>query len=177
MQHINWQALDVDRMRPDRPVHTEKGRFEGVLGVAVSATPMSISSIDVGQAAGVVQTETVAPFDCHGIVEEIAISVADCGSEISLQWDTAELGPLRIEVRREGDQVEVIIDVAEAGAAELLERHGALLNALLAEEGMELVRYAVLIGSSRRSDSDSERNDSEAEISSLLGVIRRASSS
>lgn len=87
------------------------------------------------------------------------------------------MGVLQIEVRREGNQVEVSILTDEASAAQLLEEHVALLSELLGEDGLELARFSAVSPSSRRADLDSERNDSENEIDSLLGVIRRASSS
>jgi flagellar hook-length control protein FliK len=167
MSHIHWLGadLDLDRLRPDRQSHVERASFEGFLG------PVSTSV--VGTTA---QVEVAAPFECRSIIEQLAIRISECGSEMSLHWDTAELGSLDLVISRDGDQVHVTLTTNDANAAALLERHAGLLGELLAEEGLQLARYTVLPTAGRRSDIDSERSDSEAEINSLLGVIRRASS-
>jgi hypothetical protein len=168
MSHIHWltSELDLDRLRPDRHSHAERAGFEGFLG--------AVSTSVVGTTA---QVEVAAPFDCRDVIEQLATRVSECGSEISLQWDTAELGSLQIEISRDGDQVQVTLATDDANALALLERHAALLGDLLAEDGLQLARYTVLPTAGRRIDIDSERSDSETEINSLLGVIRRASSS
>lgn len=168
MSHIHWlmTELDLDRLRPDRHSHAERASFEGFLG--------TVSTSVSGTTA---QVEVAAPFECRSVIEQLAIRISECGSEISLQWDAAELGSLQLTVSRDGDQVHVTLATDDATAAALLERHAALLGDLLAEEGLQLARYTVLPTAGRRIDIDSERSDSETEINSLLGVIRRASSS
>lgn len=167
MSHIHWLTaeLDLDRLRPDRHAHAERASFEGFLG------PVGTSVVGTTADAAV-----AAPFECRSVIEQLAVRISECGSEISLHWDTAELGSLHLEISRDGDQVQVTLATDDANAAALLERHAALLGELLAEEGLQLARYTVLPTTGRRIDIDSERSDSEAEINSLLGVIRRASS-
>lgn len=168
MSHIQWLPadLDLDRSRVERHAPLAHAAFEGMLGsVSTNVTTAGASA------------EVVTPFDCRALVEEMVVRVGDGGSEVSLLWETAELGSLHIEISREGDQVQVTLATDDANAAELLQRHAALLGELLAEEGLQLARYTVIPVVSRRVDIDSERSDSEAEINSLLGVIRRASSS
>lgn len=168
MSHVHFLAAerDLDRLRPDRHNQAVQSDFGGFLGTVVS--PAAVGATP--------PVEIAAPFDCRSVIEQLAIRVSECGSEISMQWETAELGCLQIEISREGDQVQVSLTTDDANAAAVLERHALLLGELLAEEGLHLARYSVISTSARRVDIDSERNDSEAEIHSLLGVIRGASS-
>jgi hypothetical protein len=167
MSHIQWLPadLDLERTRAERHAPLAHAAFEGLLG-----------SVSTNATAPGMQTEAVRPFDCRALLEEVVVRVTDGGSEVSLRWETAELGSLHLEISREGDQVQVTLTTDDANAAELLQQHAALLSELLGEEGLQLARYTVMAAVSRRLDIDSERNDSEAEINSLLGVIRRASS-
>lgn len=168
MSHVHWlnTERDLDRLRPDRHRQAERAEFEGLLGTFASSAAAEVPPT----------TEVAAPLDSQAVLEQLVVRVSEAGSEISLQWETAELGHLQIEISREGDQVQVSLMTDDANAAALLEQHAALLGEMLAEEGLQLVRYSVLPSSARRVDMDSERNDSEAEITSLLGVIRGASS-
>jgi hypothetical protein len=165
---VHWLTAerDLDRLRPDPHRQIERADFEGLL---VTFTISAAAEVPP-------PTEVAAPLDCRSVLEQIVVRVSDCGSDISLQWETAELGRLQIEISREGDQVQVSLVTDDAHAASLLERHAALLGEMLADEGLQLVRYSVLPTSPRRVALDSERNDPETEINSLLGVIRGASS-
>jgi len=167
MSHIQWLPadLDLERTRAERYAPLAHAAFEGLL-----------DSVSTTATASGAPTEAVSSFDCRALLEEVVVRVNDGGSEVSLRWETAELGSLHIEISREGDQVQVTLTTDDANAAELLQQHSALLGELLGEEGLQLARYTVMAAVSRRLDIDSERNDSEAEINSLLGVIRRASS-
>ena len=177
LANINWLSseLEVDRSRAERHTSKDRLRFDGVLGASVPTLP--IAATDTTVTAQSVQPAASHAVNAPSIMEQVAIRVADSGSGVTLQWSTAEMGALQIEVRREGNQVEVRILTDDASAAQLLEEHVALLSELLGEDGLELARFSAVSPSSRRADLDSERNDSENEIDSLLGVIRRASSS
>lgn len=169
--------MDLERLRPDRQTNGgDKGRFEGYLTAGVTTLP--VNTLHEGISVTPASTPDVnPPRATEALIEQLATQVSECGAEMSLHWDTPELGSLQIEIRRDGERVEVTIVADTEGATELLQQHVSLLRDLLAEEDLQLARYNVLHGVIRRHEIDSERNDSEAEISSLLGVIRGVSSS
>ncbi len=177
MSSIQWLSsdFDVDRSRSDRHPSKDRLRFEGALGVSTQSAPLATA--EIAPTAPVPPSEPSLSADVRSIMEQVAVRVSEGGSELTLQWETPELGSLQIEVRREGDRVEVTIRTDDASAAQLLESHQAVLGELLADEGLQLARIAAISAGPRRTDIDSDRNDSESEITSLLGVIRRASSS
>lgn len=177
MSTIQWVSseFEIDRSRVDRQANKDRARFESAMNLPLpSNVPVAVSA---PAAAESTPSEVSGAADVNTILEQVAIHVSDSGSELALSWDTAELGSLQLEIRREGDQIEVMIVTDSERAAELLEAHQSVLSDLLADEGLQLSRLVAVHGASRRVDIDSERNDSDSEITSLLGVIRRASSS
>lgn len=177
MSTIQWVSseFEIDRSRVDRQANKDRFRFESTMNLPLPSTaPVAAGAPATAES---IPSEVSGAAEVKNILEQVAIRVSDSGTELALSWDTAELGSLQLEIRREGDQIEVMILTDSERTAELLEAHQAVLSDLLADEGLQLTRFVAVHGASRRIDIDSERNDSDSEITSLLGVIRRASSS
>lgn len=177
MSHIHGigSELSLDCKKSECRTQADKHRFEGMLG-QISALPVVVTSESL-LVPSISPTEICAPFDCQSVMEQIVLCSSDCGSELSLQWTTDELGSLHIDIRCDGERIDVTIFTDDIAGAQALERHAEVLGDLLAEEGMHLARLTVAVGVGLRRPFDSERNDSESEINSLLGVIRGVSSS